>query len=99
MVLHQAESRVIEGSALRADFPVFERLTASGHPLAYLDSASSSQKPQAVIDAIADAYAHHYANVHRGIYELSVDADSRYEGARAAVAAFIGASSAREVVF
>ncbi|HEY6607890.1 MAG TPA: cysteine desulfurase [Candidatus Limnocylindria bacterium] len=99
MALHQAEPGVIEGSAIRADFPVFDRPTASGHPLAYLDSASSSQKPRAVIDAIADAYAHHYANVHRGIYELSVDADSRYEGARAAVAAFIGASSAREVVF
>ena len=67
MALHQAEPGVIEGSAIRADFPVFDRPTASGHRLAYLDSASSSQKPRAVIDAIADAYAHHYANVHRGI--------------------------------
>jgi cysteine desulfurase/selenocysteine lyase len=52
-----------------------------------------------VIDALADTYAHHYANVHRGIYELSVDADSRYEGARRAMAAFIGAPSEREVIF
>jgi len=90
---------VLDGTALRADFPVFERPTASGKPLVYLDSASSSQKPRAVIDAVADGYAHHYANVHRGIYELSVDADARYEGARRAVARFIGAPSAREVVF
>ena len=84
---------------MRADFPVFERLTASGRPLAYLDSASSSQKPRQVIEAIADAYAHHYANVHRGIYELSMDADARYESARRALAAFIGAPSEREIVF
>ncbi len=99
MALPQAEPRAIDGRALRADFPAFERPTASGLPLAYLDSASSSQKPQAVIDALADAYAHHYANVHRGIYELSVDADARYEAARASVARFIGAPSPREVIF
>ncbi|HUF07052.1 MAG TPA: SufS family cysteine desulfurase [Candidatus Binatia bacterium] len=99
MAIGQAERAELDGAALRADFPVFERLTASGHRLAYLDSASSSQKPRAVIEAIADAYAHHYANVHRGIYELSVDADARYEGARRAVARFIGAPSSREIVF
>ncbi len=90
---------VLDGTALRSDFPVFERPTASGKRLAYLDSASTSQKPRAVIEALVDVYGHHYANVHRGIYELSVDADARYEGARAAVARFIGAPSAREVVF
>ena len=95
----QTDPRTLDGRALRADFPVFERPTASGRPLAYLDSASSSQKPRAVIEALADAYAHHYANVHRGIYELSVDADERYEAARAAVARFIGAPSPREIVF
>src|SRR5687767_12601008 len=94
-----AVETVLDGRALRSDFPVFERPTASGKRLAYLDSASTSQKPRAVIDALADVYGHHYANVHRGIYELSVDADSRYEGARAAVARFIGAPSAREIVF
>ena len=95
----QTDPRTIDGRALRADFPVFERPTASGRPLSYLDSASSSQKPRVVIEALADAYAHHYANVHRGIYELSVDADERYEAARAAVARFIGAPSPREIVF
>ena len=89
----------LHGAALRADFPVFERPTGGGHRLAYLDSASSSQKPRSVIEAVADAYAHHYANVHRGIYELSADADSRYEAARRRLAAFIGAPSHREVIF
>ena len=94
-----AASSALDGSALRADFPVFERLTRSGKPLAFLDSAASSQKPRAVIDAIADAYGHHYANVHRGIYELSEDATARYEGARKRLAGFIGATSDRELVF
>jgi len=89
----------VTGAALRADFPVFERPTASGRRLVYLDSAASAQKPRAVIEALAQTYAHHYANVHRGIYELSVDADARYEGARRSVAAFIGADSPREIVF
>jgi len=92
-------SPIALGADLRGDFPVFKRLTASGRPLAYLDSASTSQKPQQVIDAIADAYAYHYANVHRGIYELSVDADARYEASRRALARFIGAPSAQEIVF
>ena len=99
MAVEPAGTRVLDGAALRADFPVFERPTRSGHPLSYLDSASSAQKPRAVIDAVADAYAHHYANVHRGIYELSADADARFEGARRALAGFIGAPSDREVVF
>jgi cysteine desulfurase / selenocysteine lyase len=89
----------IDGSALRADFPVFDRPTRNGHRLVYLDSAASAPKPSAVIDALADAYAHHYANVHRGIYELSEDATARFEGARARLASFIGARSEREVVF
>jgi cysteine desulfurase / selenocysteine lyase len=87
------------GSALRADFPVFERLTGTGKRLVFLDAAASSPKPQVVIDAIADAYGHHYANVHRGIYELSEDATSRFEAARRKVAAFLGAPSEREIVF
>ncbi len=94
-----ADLRVLDGAARRADFPVFERMTASGKPVAYLDSASSSQKPRAVIDAVADVYAHHYANVHRGLYELAVDVDRRFEDARRRLAGFIGAASPRELVF
>ena len=94
-----AASPALDGSALRADFPVFERPTRSGKPLAFLDSAASSQKPRAMIEALADAYGHHYANVHRGIYELSEDATARYEGARKRLASFIGAESDRELIF
>jgi cysteine desulfurase / selenocysteine lyase len=92
-------SGVFDGAALRADFPVFDRPHRSGRPLAFLDSAASAPKPRAVIDALADTYGHHYANVHRGIYELSEDATQRFEGARRALARFIGAPSEREVVF
>ena len=87
------------GTAIRADFPVFEAKTKQGRRLAFLDAAASAPKPRVVIDAVADAYAHHYANVHRGIYELSEDATNRFEGARRKVAAFVNAPSEREIVF
>src|ERR687891_2775747 len=87
------------GTALRADFPVFDRPHRSGRRLVYLDSAASAPKPRSVIEALSDTYAHHYANVHRGIYELSEDATARFEAARRSVARFIGAPSEREVVF
>ena len=92
-------ARPLNGAALRAEFPAFERPTRSGERLVFLDSAASSLKPRRVIDALSDTYAHHYANVHRGLYELSEDATARYEGARSRLAAFIGAGSAREMVF
>ena len=87
------------GTALRADFAVFDTMTRSGKRLVFLDAAASSPKPRSVVDAIADAYSHHYANVHRGIYELSEDATARFENARDKVARFIGAPSKREIVF
>jgi cysteine desulfurase / selenocysteine lyase len=87
------------GASLRSDFPVFDRPHRSGRPLVYLDSAASAPKPRAVLEALTDTYAHHYANVHRGIYELSEDATARFEAARRSVAGFIGAASEREVVF
>ena len=99
MAIEQALPGVFDGAALRADFPVFDRPHRSGRPLAFLDSAASAPKPRVVIEAVADAYAHHYANVHRGIYELSEDATARFEAARATLARFIGAPSHREVVF
>jgi cysteine desulfurase/selenocysteine lyase len=78
---------------------MFDTPTSTGRRLVFLDAAASAPKPRSVIDTVADAYAHHYANVHRGIYELSEDATNRFEGARRKVAAFIGAPSEREVVF
>ncbi|MDQ6919884.1 MAG: cysteine desulfurase [Candidatus Dormibacteraeota bacterium] len=98
---HGAETvqGAFSGAALRADFPAFDTPTHGGKRLVYLDAAASAPKPRAVIDALADTYAHHYANVHRGIYELSEDATGRFEAARRKVAGFIGAPTAREVVF
>jgi cysteine desulfurase/selenocysteine lyase len=87
------------GTALRADFPVFDAPTRSGKRLVFLDAAASAPKPRSVVEAMADAYSHHYANVHRGIYELSEDATARFEAARGKVATFIGAPSRREIVF
>jgi cysteine desulfurase / selenocysteine lyase len=99
MAIEQARPDLIDGAALRADFPVFDRPHRSGRSLVFLDSAASAPKPRSVIEAVADAYSHHYANVHRGIYELSEDATARFEGARLNLARFIGAPSEREVVF
>ena len=72
------------------DFPIFEREFA-GKPLVYLDSSSTSQKPQVVIEAQAAHLREHNANVHRGVYELAQQADAAFEGARRRVAAFTGA--------
>ena len=94
-----APATTFDGTALRADFPMFERPHRSGKRLVFLDSAASAPKPRTVIEAVAESYAHHYANVHRGIYELSEDATARYENARRRLAGFIGAPSDREVVF
>jgi cysteine desulfurase / selenocysteine lyase len=75
---------------VRADFPILAR-EFDGRPLVYLDSAATSQKPQVVIDAVADHLALHNANVHRGVYALAQEADAAYDGARRRVAAFTGA--------
>jgi cysteine desulfurase/selenocysteine lyase len=84
--------------AARADFPVL-RTTSHGKPLVYLDSANTCQKPQAVIDAERRVYEESYANVHRGVYELSRRAEEAFEGARAKLQRFIGAAERREIVF
>jgi cysteine desulfurase/selenocysteine lyase len=84
--------------ALRRDFPIL-RQQINGHELVYLDSASSSQKPQVVIDAVADYYREYNANVHRGIYTIGEKATAAYERARATVARFINAPDSHEIVF
>jgi cysteine desulfurase/selenocysteine lyase len=73
---------------LRADFPVLER-EISGHPLVYLDSAASSQKPRQVIETMESFYSHSYGTVHRGVYELGREATELFEGARQRIAAFL----------
>ena len=83
---------------IRKDFPILET-EMRGQPLVYLDSAASAQKPKAVIKAMADFYSAHYANIHRGVYQLSAEATQRYEDVRTRVARFIGAPDPREVIF
>jgi cysteine desulfurase / selenocysteine lyase len=85
-------------AAIRADFPLLAR-TIGEYPLVYLDSANTSQKPQAVVDAMVNHYTEHNANVARAMHTLGMEATAAYEGARAKVAAFIGASRPEEVVF
>ncbi|UCG74387.1 MAG: cysteine desulfurase [Chromatiales bacterium] len=86
----------VEG--LRADFPILHQ-QVNGHRLAYLDSAASSQRPRAVIDAITHYYEHDHANVHRGVHTLSHRATDAYEGAREKVRSFLNAASTKEIVF
>jgi cysteine desulfurase/selenocysteine lyase len=85
---------------VRPDFTILEQdLPDSGKRLVYLDSAASSQKPSAVIDAHGDYYRHDNANVHRGVHYLSGKATDAYEAARVKVANFVNARSDREIVF
>ncbi len=83
---------------LREDFPIL-RQRVHGKPLVYLDNAASAQKPQAVIDAIADCYSGYYANIHRGVHILSERSTAAYEGAREKTRAFLNAADSREIIF
>ncbi len=82
----------------RNDFPILNE-TVHKRPLVYLDNAATSQKPQAVIDAITEAYTHWNSNIHRGVHHLSQLATMKHEEARKAVAEFIGAKSSDEIIF
>jgi cysteine desulfurase/selenocysteine lyase len=79
-------------AALASDFPVLER-----EGIVYLDSAASAQKPREVIEAMVEMASHHYANIHRGVYPLAVEATDRFEGARARVARWLGAEEAETI--
>ncbi len=84
---------------IRADFPILSRTLADGHPLVYLDSANTSQKPQVVIDAMVDHLERHNANVARAMHQLGAESSAAFEAARDKVAAFVGAPSRDEVIF
>ncbi|MDP6581252.1 MAG: cysteine desulfurase [Vicinamibacterales bacterium] len=86
------------GPGLRPDFPILER-RINDRRLVYLDNAASSQKPESVLQALDGFYRHHNANVHRGIHTLSQEATDLYEGARAKVAAFVGARQASQIIW
>jgi len=92
-----AEQR-LDAQKLRADFPIFEQ-TFHGKPLAFLDSAASSQKPRQMLEAMTRFYETSYANVHRGVYELAERATAGLENAREKVRALLNAPAAREVIF
>ncbi|MEO9629983.1 MAG: cysteine desulfurase [Sulfitobacter sp.] len=83
--------------AVRAQFPILGR-EVNGKPLVYLDNGASAQKPQVVIDAITQAYANEYSNVHRGLHYLSNLATDKYESVRGTVARFLNAGSEDEIV-
>ena len=91
-------TKPLDARVLRADFPVFDH-PVHGKQLAYLDSASSTQKPRQVLDQLRTFYETSYANVHRGVYDLAERATAAYEGAREKARAYVNAPSAREMIF
>jgi len=90
--------RGFDVASVRADFPCLQQ-EIHGHPLVFLDSAASAQKPTQVIEAQADVLRHSYANIHRGVYTLSERATDLHDGTREKVRAFLNAGSKREIVF
>lgn len=90
--------RTLDVDRVRGDFPILAR-TVHGHPLVYLDSAASAQRPRAVLDAVEDYETRSHANVHRGVHLLSQEATASYEGARDRARRFLGARSTREIIF
>lgn len=95
----QTPTRQFDPRALREDFPILQRRVRGGKPLVYLDSAATSQKPAAVIQALEDFYRTTNANIHRGVYELSEAATLAYDQARAKVARLINAPDPRQCIF
>jgi cysteine desulfurase/selenocysteine lyase len=89
----------LDVAALKRDFPLLSGAAERGRPIVYLDSASSSQKPQVVLDTMNELYTTTYANVHRGVYSLGAETTERYERARARVARFLGAPGPEGIVF
>jgi len=88
----------VDFAAIRKQFPIFDR-KIHGHPLVYLDSTATTQKPVAVLDALERYYRTYNANIHRGVYVIGEEATQAYEDARGKVAKFLNAASPREIVF
>ncbi|MDA0786768.1 MAG: cysteine desulfurase [Proteobacteria bacterium] len=94
----QAGTPAYDIDAIRADFPILGR-TMHDKPLTFLDSAASAQKPRQVIDAISTAYETEYANVHRGLYQISEAVTARFEGTRETIRQYINAAHTHEIIF
>ena len=99
MTVSMESASAYDVAKIREEFPVLARRLDGDKPLVYLDSANTSHKPQVVIDAVADHYAMHNANVARAMHQLGAEATAAFEGARDKVARFVGAPSRDEVVF
>ena len=84
---------------IRNDFPILKRIVRDNKPLVYLDNASTTQKPNQVIDAITDYYQNHNANIHRAVYALAEEATEAYESARDKIANFINIKNRQELIF
>ncbi|HET7370100.1 MAG TPA: cysteine desulfurase [Gammaproteobacteria bacterium] len=97
-VIKEAAAPAFDVEQVRRDFPILAR-TVRGKPLAYLDNAATTQKPQSVIDAIQQYYTHANANVHRGVHMLSESATEAFEQARETIRRVINAPSAHEIIF
>ena len=96
--VHPSVPKTWDSDRVRADFPILQQ-EVQGHPLVYLDSAASSQKPTRVIEAMDRYYRETHSNVHRGVHTLSQRATALYEGARETTRSFLNAASTREIVF
>ncbi|WP_421786816.1 cysteine desulfurase [Hyphobacterium sp.] len=94
---HHAPKPKLDLAAIRSQFPILSR-EINGNPLVYLDNAASAQKPEAVIEAVANVYRQSYANVHRGLHTLANEATEAFEAARGKIAAFLGAGRADQIV-
>lgn len=98
MILTNPTSVDLDIGAIREQFPILDR-TVKNRPLVYFDNAATTQKPQAVIDAISQYYSGYNANIHRGIHSLAEEATAAYEASRIAVQQFIGAALPEEIIF
>ncbi|HEV3226553.1 MAG TPA: SufS family cysteine desulfurase [Acidimicrobiales bacterium] len=88
----------LDVARVKKDFPLLQQ-QVDGHRIVYLDSGASSEKPQAVLDAMDEAYTTYYANVHRSVYKIAAESTERYEAARGKIAAFVNSPSPSNIVF
>lgn len=98
MTVHRKLEPVFDVGAIRAQFPILSR-QVNGKPLVYLDNAASAQKPEAVIEAVANVWRTSYANVHRGLHTMANEATEAFEASRGKVAALLGAERSDQIVF
>jgi cysteine desulfurase/selenocysteine lyase len=93
------QSAQLSTEEIRKDFPILQRTVRDNKPLIYLDNASTTQKPNQVIDAITDYYKNHNANIHRAVYALAEEATEAYEATRDKIAKFLNIPSREEIIF